>query len=151
MGKLLRRVSAFVHRRRIRRELEEEMAAHRERMPAERQRYFGSTLRLQEEIGDQWGWTGLDRFRQDLLYGMRSLRRSPGFTLTAVAVLALGIGVNLAEIHLFHAVLHRLQVRGVDSLYRFARVTRERRPETLSLPAIEFYRRHNTVLAAVIA
>jgi predicted permease len=151
MGKLLRRVSAFLHRRRIRRELEEEMAAHRERMPAERQRYFGSTLRLQEEIGDQWGWTWLDRFRQDLLYGMRSLRRSPGFTLTAVAVLALGIGVNLAEIHLFHAVLHRLQVRGVDSLYRFARVTRERRPETLSLPAIEFYRRHNTVLAAVIA
>src|SRR5579864_7191504 len=119
MRKLLRRLSAFWHRRKLRRELQEEMDAHREMMPASRQRYFGSTLRLQEETADQWGWTFLDRFRQDFAYGVRSLARSPGFALTAIALLSLGIGVNLAEIHLLQALRHRLQVRDLDSLCQF--------------------------------
>jgi len=151
MRKFFRRLSALFHRRRLRQELEVEMAAHREMMPAGRQRHFGSALRLQEEAGDQWGWTWLDHLRQDLLYGARSLRRSPGFALTAIAVLSLGIGVNLAELHLFNALLHRLQVRDVDSLARFFRVTSAGTAGNFSLPEIEFYRRHNTVLSAIIA
>jgi len=57
MRKHLRRLSAFFHRRRLQQELEEEMAAHREMMPSDRQKNFGSTLPLREEAGDQWGWT----------------------------------------------------------------------------------------------
>jgi len=151
MRKLFRRLSALLHRAKLRQELEEEMAAHRAMMPADRQRNFGSTLRLQEEAGDQWGWTWFDHFRQDLVYGVRSLRRSPGFALTAVAVLSLGIGVNLAEVHLFNAFLHRMHVRDVDSLCRFYRITRGGTSGSFSVPEIEFYRRHNTVLSAVIA
>ena len=49
------------------------MAAHREMMPVDRRQHFGSTLRLQEEAADQWGWTWLDHFRQDIIYGARSL------------------------------------------------------------------------------
>jgi len=150
MRKFLRRFSALLHRRSLERQLEEDMAAHREMMPAERRRNFGSTLRLREEAADQWGWTWVDHFRQDLVYGARQLRRSPGFTLTAIAVLSLGIGVNLAEVHLFEAALHRLQVRDPDSLCQFYRVTRQGLARTLSFPAIDFYRRHNTVLSAVI-
>src|SRR6266568_5521427 len=149
--KLFRRLSALFHRGRLQREMEEEMAAHREMMPEDRQRHFGSSLRFQEQAADQWGWTWLDHFRQDLAYGARSLRRSPGFALTAIAVLSLGIGVNVAEIHLFNALLHRLQVRDLDSLCRFYRVTREGMMFGFSLPQIEFYRRHNTVLSAVVA
>jgi predicted permease len=150
MRKFIRRLSALFHRRRLQQELEEEMAAHREMMPADRQRRFGSTLRLQEEAGDQWGWTWLDHFCQDLAYGTRSLRRSPGFALTAIAVLSLGIGVNLAEIHVFDAFLHHLRVRDVDSLCRFYRVTRGGTSGSFSVPETEFYRRHNTALSAVI-
>jgi predicted permease len=151
MRKFFRRLYALFHRRRLQQELEDEMAAHREMMPAGRRQHFGSTLRLQEEAADQWGWTWLDHFRQDLVYGMRSLGRSPGFALTAIAVLSLGIGVNLAGIHLFNALIHRLQVRDPDSLCRFFRVTREGTTGNFSVPAIEFYRRHNTVNSAVIA
>jgi hypothetical protein len=151
MSKFLRRLSALFHRRRLQQQLVEEMAAHREMMPADRQQHFGSTLRFQEEVADQWGWTLLDQFRQDVVYGTRSLRRSPGFALTAIAVLSLGIGVNLAEIHVLQALRHRLQVRDLDSLCRFFRVTTEGTTGTFSVPAIEFYGRYNTVLSAVIA
>src|SRR5215472_13631158 len=117
----MRRLSALIHRRSLRRELADEMAAHREMMTPGRRRQFGSALRLLEESDDQWGWTWLDRLRQDLLYGVRSLSRAPGFAVTAIAVLSLGIGVNLAEIHIFNAVLHRLHVRDLDTLCTFFR------------------------------
>jgi len=129
------------------------MAAHRETMPPGRRRNFGSTLRFQEQAADQWGFAWLDHLRQGLAYATRQLRRSPGFTLTAIAVLSLGIGVNLAEAHIFNAVLRRaeLHVRDVDSLCRFFHVTPQGRRDGFSLPAIEFYRRNNTLLSAVIA
>src|SRR4029077_13382109 len=151
MRKFFRRLCALFHCRRLQQQLVEEMAAHREMMPADRQQNFGSALRFQEEVADQWGWTLLDQFRQDIVYGMRSLGRSPGFALTAIAVLSLGIGVNLAEIHLLNALLHRIHVRDLDSLTRFYRVSKEGTTGTLSIPAIEFYRRSNTVLSAVIS
>jgi putative ABC transport system permease protein len=44
---------------------------------------------------DRWG-VQLDRLRQDLLYGWRSLARQPGFTTTVVLTLAIGIGFNTA-------------------------------------------------------
>ena len=152
MRKFLRRLSALVHRRSLERQLEEDMAAHREMMPPERRRNFGSTLRFQELAADQWGWTWIDQLRQDLAYALRQLRRSPGFALTAIAVLSLGIGVNLAEAYIFNAFLHRLDVRDVDSLVHFSRVTRQDGTRSaFSLPEIDFYRRNNTVLTAVLA
>ena len=64
MSKLMRRISAFLHRRRLQQQLADEMAAHCEMMPPERRAEFGSTLRLHEQTADLWGLTWLDDFQR---------------------------------------------------------------------------------------
>ncbi len=151
LTELWRRLTYWIHRNRIQRELEEEMAAHREMMGVERARSFGSTLKLREESNEAWGFGWWDRLLQDLRYGLRMMRKAPGFSLTAVLVLALGIGVNITAFEFLNFfVLRPLPVKDPHTLVRITRKSAENTSTNVSYKEYEFIRDHNTVFSAVM-
>lgn len=68
---------------------------------------FGSVGSIHERCRDVRGLGAVDMFFQDLRFGLRLLRRSPGFTIASVVTLALGIGTSAAVFTVTYAVLLR--------------------------------------------
>lgn len=152
MKEFLRRLRYLASRHRFDRELENDMQFHREMCARQGRNNFGNLLRLQEEARDAWGWTWIDRLLQDLRYGLRVMLRSPGFTLVAVAVLAVGIGINVAAFGLFNVIaLKPLPVPNSDRLVRLERRSPSAFASEMSYPSFLFYRSHARTLSVAMA
>ena len=82
---------------------------------------FGNTTLIREATREAWGWGGVERVIQDVRYGLRTMRRNPGFSVAAILSLGLGIGANTAVFSLMDAVMLRmLPVSDPERLVIFA-------------------------------
>jgi putative ABC transport system permease protein len=68
-------------------------------------RAFGNPALLREQTRATWSWNGLESLIHDVRFGVRTLRRTPGFTAVAIVVMALGIGANVALFTVVRSVL----------------------------------------------
>ena len=84
-------------RRRLEADLEAELEFHREMAAAhENPIGLGNPSVIKEQALDLWRFTFIENIWRDIRYAIRSLSRSPGFVLSALLSLGLGIGVNTA-------------------------------------------------------
>src|SRR5262245_23516864 len=113
------RLRALARRRRLDRELEDEIQAHLEMAerdararglsPEQARRAarlsFGGIQQVKEEHRDRRSFRWIETVWKDTRYGLAALWRAPAFTAVVVAVLALGIGANVAMFGVLDAVL----------------------------------------------
>jgi predicted permease len=130
---LLNRFTAFFHRQKLDADLDEELLAHIDLAVEENLgrgmskkeartaalRSFGGVTQTKEDFRVQRGLPFLEVMAQDVRYALRQLHKSPGFMLTVVITLALGIGANTAIFTLVQGILLRsLPVANPSQLYR---------------------------------
>lgn len=98
----------LIRRRKLRADLETELAHHREMAEQHGNPVgLGNTAKIREESLDLWRFNLLENFLRDLSYAARQLRNSPTFTATAVLSLALGISLTVCIFTLLNAVALR--------------------------------------------
>ena len=108
MISLHRTLLKLLRRRRLRADLEAELAHHRELTREHGNAAgLGNTTAVKESALDLWRFTLLENAWRDLRFAARGLRRNRAFTITAVLSLALGIGVSTAMFTVLNAVAIR--------------------------------------------
>src|SRR3984893_4812325 len=120
---------------------------------------LGGVEQTKELYHDRQTLPILEVFMQDVRYGLRMLRKNPGFTAVAVLSLALGIGANTTIFTVVNAVLlSALPVRDLprlvemDTIDTKTLVTQARSEKLgMSLPNFQDYRRDNTVFTDLAA
>jgi putative ABC transport system permease protein len=87
--------------------IDELMAEGMPRRQAEQaaRRAFGNATLMEQRGREEWQWPAIDSLWADTKYAVRQLAKSPGFTVTAVATLSLGIAINTTMFSMVTAFL----------------------------------------------
>ena len=138
-ARVARRLRSLLFRRRLEREMDDEMRLHLELEAADLMRsgmtrpdalrhasvVFGGVERYKDEARDARGVSWADDFTHDARYGLRQLARGPGFTVAALVTLALGIGATTTMYSMTQAVILRpLPFANSDALVRIEQCDR---------------------------
>src|SRR5262245_11307217 len=152
------RLRSLFRRNQVEQELDEELRYHLERqieeniakgLTPEEARYaalraMGGVEQRKEECRDMRRVRLIEELMQDVRYGLRTLRRSPGFTAVAALTLALGIGANTTMFSLIDAVLLKsLPVRRPEELVSLSR--------RFSYPGLKILREYDQVTTGLVA
>lgn len=115
------KVLNFLRRRRLEREMDDEMRFHIDMEAAELERSglpsdearrralatFGGVQRYKEEGQESRGGTRLEDLARDVKYALRALRRTPGFTAVVLLTIALGVAANASIFGIAHGILFK--------------------------------------------
>lgn len=147
---------------RRKRELREEIDSHLQMAIADRvargeseekarqqaMREFGNVPLVQAVTSQMWGWMWLEHLAQNLRYATRRLFRSPGFTLAAAAIIAVGIAVTTAIYSVVYAVI--LQPLPFARPHQLVAIGAKPSP-SFSLPTVEDWQRGSHAFQSVAA
>ncbi|MDQ2842562.1 MAG: ABC transporter permease [Acidobacteriota bacterium] len=112
----------MIWRRRMLKQLDDDIREHLERetqdnidrgMSSEDARYaalrkFGNVSMVKEQTREVWSSIWLEQLMQDLRFGARTLRRSPGLTVAALLAISLGVGINVGIFSVLNGLAFRL-------------------------------------------
>jgi predicted permease len=163
---LIYRLRGLFHRRLLEAEMQEELRTHLDALIERNvaagmsgvdarkaaQREFGGVAQIAERARDQRRSLWIEQIGRDLRYAVRSLGKSPSFTVTAIVTLALGIGVNAALFSVINMVaLRPLPVKNPEDLVTLRGYAKDGFPSNFGYEEYLEYRNGNRTLDGLIA
>src|SRR6202171_291989 len=151
-------------RRRLYNDLSEEIQEHlkekieelvasgmsRKDAAAAARREFGNLTLVHEDSREVWRWPSIENFLMDIRFGVRMLRKNPGFTAVAVLTLALGIGATTAIFSVVYGVLLQpLPYPDPDRIMAIFEINSKGRPARLADPNFNDFRDQNRSFQAI--
>src|SRR5215510_14057708 len=101
-----RLILKLIRRRTIERDLDAELAFHKEMSQTMGNTiHLGNSARVKEQTRDMWRWNALEDAWRDTIQAVRRLLRGPAFTITVILTLGLAIAANAAIFSLVYGVV----------------------------------------------